>query len=63
VCSSDLIKKIDDLFEGDLTDNDMVVYVDHALKGKFLESKRLREQATNNTKEQFSNSPVWIRKN
>ena len=27
------------------------------IKGKLLESERLRQQATNNTKEQFANSP------
>jgi type I restriction enzyme R subunit len=33
------------------------VYVNHVLKGKLLESDILVQQASNNTKEQFSNSP------
>ncbi|WP_027358255.1 type I restriction endonuclease subunit R [Desulforegula conservatrix] len=53
----ELISKLNELFEGDLTDNDRLVYVNHALKGKLLESEILRQQALNNTKEQFSNSP------
>lgn len=53
----ELISKLNELFEGDLTDNDRLVYVNHALKGKLLESEILRRQAANNTKEQFSNSP------
>jgi type I restriction enzyme R subunit len=34
-----------------------LVYVNHVIKGKLLESETLRQQATNNTKEQFANSP------
>jgi hypothetical protein len=33
------------------------VYVNHGLKGKLLESEILVQQASRNTKEQFSNSP------
>ena len=33
------------------------VYVNNVLKGKLLESEKLRKQAVNNTKEQFANSP------
>ena len=33
------------------------MYVNHVLKGKLLESDILVQQASNNTKEQFSNSP------
>ncbi len=44
------------LFEGDLTDDELV-YVNHLLKGKLMESDLLRQQAANNTKEQFANSP------
>jgi type I restriction enzyme R subunit len=32
-------------------------YVNNVIKGKLLESETLRQQATNNTKEQFANSP------
>ncbi len=48
---------MNDLFEGELTDQDRLVYVNNVLKGKLLESVTLRQQANNNTKEQFSNSP------
>jgi type I restriction enzyme R subunit len=54
---SEIIEKINDLFEGDLTDQDKLVYVNQVIKGKLLESETLRQQATNNTKEQFANSP------
>ncbi len=53
----EIIEKVNDLFEGDLTDQDKLVYVNNVIKGKLLESETLRQQATNNTKEQFSNSP------
>ena len=46
-----------DLFEGELTDQDKLVYVNNVIMGKLLESEKLKQQATNNTKEQFANSP------
>lgn len=54
---ADIIAKLNDLFQGELTDEDRLVYVNRVLKGKLLESEVLRQQATNNTKEQFANSP------
>jgi len=53
----DIIEKVNDLFEGELSDQDKLVYVNKVLRGKLLESEKLRQQATNNTKEQFANSP------
>jgi type I restriction enzyme, R subunit len=53
----EIIEKVNDLFEGDLTDEDKLVYVNNVIKGKLLESETLRQQAANNTKEQFANSP------
>ncbi len=53
----EIIEKVNDLFEGELTDQDKLVYVNNVLKGKLLESAKLMQQATNNTKEQFANSP------
>ena len=44
----------DDLFEGDLTDEDKLVYVNNVIKGKLLASETLQQQAANNTKEQFA---------
>ena len=54
---AEIIEKVNDLFEGDLTDQDKLVYVNNVIKGKLLESETLRQQAANNTKEQFANSP------
>jgi type I restriction enzyme R subunit len=53
----EIIAKVNDLFEGELTDNDRLVYVNNVIKGKLLESHILVQQAANNTKEQFANSP------
>ncbi len=54
---AEIIAKVNDIFEGDLTDDDKLVYVNNVLKGKLLESEVLVQQAANNTKEQFANSP------
>ena len=44
--------------EGDLTDDDQLVYVNNVIKGKLMESEELKLQAANNTKAQFANSPT-----
>jgi type I restriction enzyme, R subunit len=54
---NEIIAKVNDLFVGELTDNDKLVYVNNVIKGKLLESTTLVQQAANNTKEQFANSP------
>jgi type I restriction enzyme, R subunit len=54
---SEIIQKVNDLFEGELTDDDKLVYVNNVIVGKLLESKVLRQQASSNSKEQFANSP------
>ena len=51
-----LIAQVNDLFEGDLSTDDKLVYVNDVIKGKLLESQQLTEQAQNNTKEQFATS-------
>jgi type I restriction enzyme, R subunit len=53
----EIISRVNDLFEGDLTEDDRLVYVNNVIKGKLLESVILAQQAANNTKEQFANSP------
>lgn len=58
---SEIIEKLNDLFKGDLTDNDKLVYVNDVLMGKLLESEKLAQQATSNSKEQFANSPDLAR--
>jgi type I restriction enzyme R subunit len=54
---AEIIARVNTLFDGELSDDDKLVYVNHVLKGKLLESEILVQQASNNTKEQFSNSP------
>jgi type I restriction enzyme R subunit len=54
---NEIIAKVNDLFEGELTDDDRLVYVNNVIKGKLLESQILVKQASSNTKEQFANSP------
>jgi type I restriction enzyme, R subunit len=54
---TEIISKVNDLFDGELTGDDKLVYVNNVIKGKLLESEVLVQQATNNTKEQFANSP------
>jgi hypothetical protein len=53
----EIIKKVNELFEGELTEQDKLVYVNNVITGKLPESAALKQQATNNTKEQFANSP------
>jgi type I restriction enzyme R subunit len=53
---SEIVAKVNDLFDGELTDHDMLAFVEN-IKGKMMESDRLVQQAMNNTKDQFSNSP------
>lgn len=57
VLLAEIITKVNDLFEGELSDDDKLVYVNNVIKSKLLESETLVEQAANNTKEQFANSP------
>ena len=54
---SAIIEKVNDLFEGELTDQDKLVYVNKVIMGKLLESPKLQQQAANNSREQFANSP------
>ena len=53
----EIIEKVNGLFDGELTDDDKLVYVNSVIKGKLLESQTLQQQAASNTKEQFANSP------
>jgi type I restriction enzyme R subunit len=55
---AEIVAKVNDLFDGDLTDDDQLVYVNNVIKGKLLESEELVLQASNNTKAQFANSPT-----
>jgi type I restriction enzyme R subunit len=55
---AEIIAKVNDLFEGELTEDDQLIYVNNVIKGKLLESEALRVQAQNNTKAQFAASPT-----
>jgi type I restriction enzyme R subunit len=55
---SEIIARVNELFDGELTDQDKLVYVNDVLKGKLLESETLIQQAANNSREQFANSPT-----
>ena len=57
VLLAEVIRKLNDLFQGELSDQDKLVYVNNVIMGKILESGKLRMQAQNNTKEQFAASP------
>jgi type I restriction enzyme R subunit len=58
---AELLEKVNELFDGDLTDQDKLVYVNRVIKGKMMESEVLRKQAASNTKQQFANSPDLMR--
>ncbi|MGO9613135.1 MAG: type I restriction endonuclease subunit R [Dissulfurispiraceae bacterium] len=49
---SQLIEKLNTLFEGQLSDADKITYVEHIV-GKMMENETLAKQAEQNTKEQF----------
>jgi type I restriction enzyme R subunit len=55
---AEIIARVNDLFQGELTDGDRLVYINDVIKGKLLESDALVTQAANNTKAQFANSPT-----
>jgi type I restriction enzyme, R subunit len=50
---SELVSHMNSLFEGELTDADLVNYAYH-IRDKMLESENLAQQAATNTKEQFA---------
>lgn len=58
---SAIIERVNALFEGAVGEQDAVVYVRHVVRTKLLSDEKLREQATNNTKTQFANSPDLLR--
>ncbi|MBI1686446.1 type I restriction endonuclease subunit R [Caulobacter hibisci] len=54
----EIIARVNDLFEGQLTDDDQLHYVNGFLKSHMLASEELQEQAKANTRAQFSASPT-----
>lgn len=55
---NEIIARVNDLFEGQLSDDDQLHYVNGFLKSHMLASEELQEQALANTRAQFSNSPT-----
>ena len=58
---SQIIEKLNEIFTGELSDDDKVIYVGTVIKSKLMESRKLQQQAASNSKEQFSNSPDLVR--
>lgn len=54
---AEIIERVNGLFEGQITDDDQLQYVNGAIKGKLLQNATLAQQAASNSKEQFGNSP------
>ncbi|MCK5894810.1 MAG: hypothetical protein KAG53_10495 [Endozoicomonadaceae bacterium] len=48
---SEIVKQMNTLFEGELTNNDMLNYA-HTLKDKLMENSKVVEQVSNNSKKQ-----------
>lgn len=51
----ELIDQLNLIFEGELSDNDLVNYA-YGVRDKLMENGKLRTQALNNTKKQFDES-------
>ncbi len=54
----EIIAKLNDLFEGEITDENQLIYVNGVLMGHMLASEDLQTQAMANTKAQFEASPT-----
>lgn len=50
---AEVVDRMNDLFSGNLSEGDMVGYVT-TIKSKLLENEKLKEQAANNTEQQFA---------
>lgn len=57
VVLDEIITRVNDLFQGELTDGDKLVLLTRVLPEKLQESATLVQQAQSNTKEQFTASP------
>jgi type I restriction enzyme R subunit len=42
----EIIQKVNDLFDGELTDGDQLVYINNVIKGKLLESEEYEQRPT-----------------
>ncbi len=57
VYMAELIEKLNEVFGGEISEEDKLSYVTGTILGKVVQSKTLQQQAASNTKEQFSASP------
>jgi hypothetical protein len=55
---NEIIARVADLFDGDFTDDDRLVFLNHAIKARLLRCQELVIQATYNTKAEFASSPT-----
>jgi type I restriction enzyme R subunit len=53
----EIVEKLNDLFEGEISEQDQVTYVTQVLKGKLVESPTLQQQAMSNSEAQLRISP------
>ncbi len=53
----EILRKVNDLFSGEISEHDKLVYVNDVIKGRLLDCEELVIQAVTNTKEQFASSP------
>ncbi|MCL4527203.1 MAG: type I restriction endonuclease [Gammaproteobacteria bacterium] len=52
-----ILKRVNEIFQGDISDNDKLVYLNGVIIGHLVENETLQHQAANNTPEQFAKSP------
>lgn len=50
----EIIARVNELFQGELSDQDTLVYVNNVLKAKLMESEILVQRAVSNSKQQFA---------
>jgi type I restriction enzyme, R subunit len=54
---SDVVSSVNNLFSGELSDEDKLTHVNHVINGRLLKYDVLRQQVACNKLTQFSNSP------
>ncbi len=52
-----ILAAINEIFVGEISPHDKLIYVNHVIKGKLLDCEILIQQAIHSTKEQFADSP------
>jgi type I restriction enzyme R subunit len=59
IALAELIAKVNDLFEGDLTPGDKLVYVNDVIKGKLMESEKLRSRRRTTRRSSSPTRRTW----